>query len=410
MEVVVKRAAGLDIHKATVVAAVQTPDSQETRTFGTMTRELGALAAWLTEQGVTQVGMEATGVWWMPIYNVLEEHPFDLLVVNPQHMKAVPGRKTDVTDAEWICDLVRHGLVQPSFVPSKEQRERRELVRYRKALVRERADAVNRLQKTLEGANIKLGMVATDILGASGRQILTALIEGRDDPATLARMAKGRLRTKQEDLTQALTGRITAHQRFLLREQLAHIEELEARIARLSQELDERLRPFAREQAALTLLDAIPGVGRTVAETVIAEIGVEMDRFPSAAHLASWAGLCPGNNQSGGKRLHGRTRKGDPWLRETLVEAARAAARTKGSYLGAQYRRIAARRGGKRAALAVAHTMLVIIYHMLRDGTVYQDLGDTYFDHRDKTAIARRAKKRLEALGFTVTIEEPTAA
>jgi transposase len=344
------------------------------------------------------------------VYNVLEEYPFELLLANAQHMKAVPGRKTDVQDAEWICDLLRHGLLRPSFVPSREQRERRELVRYRKTLVRERANEVNRLQKTLEGANIKLGMVATDILGASGREILKGLIEGRDDPAVLAQLAKGRLRTKQDALQQALYGKISAHQRFLLREQLAHIEELEARIERLSQELEERLRPFEREQAALVLLDAIPGVGRTVAETVIVEIGVDMSRFPSAAHLASWAGLCPGNNESGGKRKSGRTRKGDAWLRETLVEAARAAARTKGSYLGAQYRRIAARRGGKRAALAVAHSILVIIYHMLKDGTVYSDLGDTYFDQRDKLAVARRARKRLAALGFTVTIEELDAA
>jgi transposase len=410
VEIVVERAAGLDVHKATVVASMHTPEGQETRTFGTMTRDLEALADWLGERGVTQVAMEATGVFWQPVYNVLEEYPFELLLANAQHMKAVPGRKTDVQDAEWICDLLRHGLLRPSFVPSREQRERRELVRYRKTLVRERANEVNRLQKTLEGANIKLGMVATDILGASGREILKGLIEGRDDPAVLVQLAKGRLRTKQDALQQALYGKISAHQRFLLREQLAHIEELEARIERLSQELEERLRPFEREQAALVLLDAIPGVGRTVAETVIVEIGVDMSRFPSAAHLASWAGLCPGNNESGGKRKSGRTRKGDAWLRETLVEAARAAARTKGSYLGAQYRRIAARRGGKRAALAVAHSILVIIYHMLKDGTVYSDLGDTYFDQRDKLAVARRARKRLAALGFTVTIEELDAA
>lgn len=410
MQVVAERAAGLDVHKATVVASVHTPDGQDTRTFGTMTPDLAALVAWLTEQGVTHVGMEATGVFWQPVFNVLEEGPFELFLANAQHMRAVPGRKTDVKDAEWICDLVRHGLLKASFVPSREQRERRELVRYRKSLVRERADASNRLQKTLEGANIKLGMVATDILGASGREILRALIAGREDPAALAALAKGRLRTKQDELAKALTGKLSAHQRFLLGEQLAHIEELEGRIARLSQELDGRLCACAREHAALRLLDAIPGVGKTVAETVIVEIGVDMSRFPSAAHLASWAGLCPGNNESAGKRKSGKTRKGTPWLRETLVEAARAAARTKGSYLGAQYRRIAARRGAKRAAVAVAHTILVIIYHMLRDGTLYADLGATYFDERDKLAVARRAKKRLQALGFTVTIEELDAA
>jgi transposase len=406
MDIVIERAAGLDVHKATVVAAVHTPAGQETRTFGTMTEDLEALATWLRQQGITQVAMEATGVYWKPIYNILEDHPFELLLANAQHVKAVPGRKTDVKDAEWLCDLLRHGLLQPSFVPSREQRERRELVRYRKTLIRERADAVNRLQQTLEGANIKLSMVATDILGASGREMLRALIAGRDDPAAVAQLAKGRLRTKQGQLAKALTGKMTAHQRFLLQEQLEHIEELEVRIERLSQELEERLRPFEREQAALRLLDEIPGIGMTVAQTVIAEIGVDMERFASAAHLASWAGLCPGNNESAGKRKSGRTRKGNPWLREALVEAARAAARTRGSYLGAQYRRIAARRGSKRAAVAVAHTLLGIIYHLLKHGTVYSDLGDTYFDERDRLAVARRARKRLEALGFTVTIPE----
>jgi transposase len=344
------------------------------------------------------------------VYNVLEDYPFDLLLANAQHMRAVPGRKTDVKDAEWICDLLRHGLLRPSFVPSREDRERRELVRYRKTLVRERADAVNRLQKTLEGANIKLTTVVTDILGATGRDILRSLIDGESDPTALALLARRRLRAKQEGLAQALNGKIGPHQRGMLREQLGHIEELEARIERLNVELEERMRPFEGEQAAMRLLDDIPGVGRIVAETVIAEIGTNMDRFASAAHLASWAGLCPGNNESGGKRQSGRTRKGDPWLRETLVEAARAAARTKGSYLGAQYRRIAARRGSKRATLAVAHTLLVIMYYMLRDGTTYSDLGDTYFDQRDRMAVARRAQKRLHALGFKVTIEEADAA
>jgi transposase len=315
MQVVVERAAGLDVHKATVVANVQTPEGSQTRTFGTMTRDLEALAGWLQDQGVTQVGMEATGVLWKPIYNVVETWSFTLLLVNPQHMKAVPGRKTDVKDAEWLCDLLRHGLLTPSVVPEREQRERRELVRSRKTVILDRADQVNRLQKTLEGAHIKLGLVATDILGASGRAILLALADGFTDAVALSGMAKGRLRAKNEALQLALRGSIGAHQRFLLRLQLTRIEELESHITALSRELDVRLERDVQAQAALVLLDSIPGVGKTVAETVIAESGTDMSRFPSAAHLASWAGLCPGNNESAGKRHSGTTRTGYTWLR-----------------------------------------------------------------------------------------------
>lgn len=402
MQIVIERAAGLDIHKQTVVAAVQTPESRSTRTFGTMTRELEQLAAWLLEQGITHVAMEATGVYWQPVYNVLEEHPFELLVVNAQHFKAVPGRKTDVKDAEWLCDLLRHGLVRGSFIPEREQRERRELVRYRKALVRERASELNRIQKTLEGANIKLAAVASDVVGVSGRRMLEGLVAGERDPAVLADLARGKLQRQHAALEQALTGKLGAHQQFLLAEQLSHLDELDARIGRVSAELEARLDPFATE--AVALLDSIPGIGRTVAEVLVAEVGSQVDRFPTASHLASWAGLCPGNRESAGKRQSGRTRKGNPWLREVLVEAAQAASRTKGSYLQAQYRRLAARRGRKRALVAVAHSLLVIVYHVLASRQPYRELGADYFDRRDHAAKTRRLTKQLEQLGYTVTL------
>ncbi len=402
MEVVVARAAGLDVHKKTVVATVQTPERRETRTFGTMTADLGKLAAWLRGEGVTHVVLESTGSFWLPVYNLLEQDAFELVVVNAQHVKQVPGRKTDVKDSEWLCDLLRYGLLRGSFIPDKEQRERRELARYRKALIRERADEVNRIQKLLEGANIKLAAVATDVLGVSGRQMLEALVAGTTDPQALAALAKGKLKRKRPDLEQALAGLVGEHHRFVLREQLGHIDDLDARIARLSTELEARLRPFA---AALDALDSIPGVGRHTAEVILAELGAALARFPSAAHLASWAGLCPGNHESAGKRHSGRTRKGNPWLRDALVEAAWAAAHTKGTYLSAQYHRLAARRGAKRALVAVAHTLLVIVYHVLTTGELYRELGADYFDQRNKEALARRLVKRLSTLGYTVTLE-----
>lgn len=403
MRVVVERGAGLDVHKATVVCCVQTPEVQETRTFRTFTGDLRRMADWLRSCGVTHVAMESTGVYWQPIYNVLEEEDgLDLTVANARHIKAVPGRKTDVKDAEWICDLLRHGLLQPSFIPSKQQRERRELVRYRKSLVRERASEVQRIQKILEACNIKLASVATDVVGVSGRQMIEAMIAGVTDSRRLAAMAKGRLRDKSDLLEEALVGMVGTHQRFLLAEQLGHIDDLDTRIARVSKEVEARLRPFAE---ALELLVTIPGVGRLTAECIAAELGVDMERFPSAAHLSSWAGLCPGNHESAGKRYSGRTRKGNPWLRTALIEAARAAARTKGTYLNALYHRVAARRGAKRAAVAVAHALLVAIYYMLKRQEAYRDLGYTYFDERQKDALVRRMAKRMEALGYKVTVE-----
>jgi transposase len=406
MDVVYERCCGLDVHKTSVVACLLLSRSagepvRTVRTFGTMTGDLLALADWLAEAGCTHVAMESTGVYWKPLWNLLEDG-FELLLVNPRHSKAVPGRKTDVTDAEWIADLLRHGLLRASYVPNRPQRELRELTRYRTSLVRERTAAANRLQKTLEGANIKLASVATDILGTSGREILAALVAGETDGAALAQLAQGRLREKLPQLEQALVGCIGPHQRFLVAEHLAHIACLEAAIERVSAEIAERLRPCAE---AVARLDTIPGIGPYLAEALIAEIGTDMSRFPTAAHLASWAGMCPGNHDSAGKRRSGKTRKGSPWLRALLVQAAHAGARKKDTYLGAQYRRLAARRGKSRAAVAVGHTILVIAYHLLRDGTDYHDLGPRYFDERDRRAVQRRLVHRLEGLGYTVSLQ-----
>jgi transposase len=402
MEVTYERCAGLDIHKKTVVACVVTPEGQETRTFGTMTRDLLALADWLLEHQVTHVAMESTGVFWKPIYNLLEGLELTLLVVNAAHIKAVPGRKTDVKDAAWIADLLHHGLLRGSYIPERPQRELRELVRYRRNLIHERSRVINRIQQVLEGANIKLSSVATDIVGVSGRAMLEALASGSEDPQALAALARGKLRAKGAALQEALQGLIGEHQRMMLKSQLRHLDFLDEEIAQLDQEVAARMGPF---EEAIQVVDEVPGVGRRVAEEVLAEVGTDMSRFPTADHLASWARLCPGNNESAGKRKSGRTGRGNPWLRSTLVEAARGAARKKGSYLAAQYRRLAARRGDKRAIVAVAHTILVTIYHLLRHGTTYLDLGGNYFDERERQATLRRVVHRIERLGYKVTLE-----
>jgi transposase len=411
MRVVYERCCGLDVHKSSVVACVLAMGAsgepqKEVRTFGTMTADILALADWLVGWGCTHVAMESTGVYWKPIWNLLESS-FTLLLANARHIKAVPGRKTDVRDSEWIADLLQHGLLQPSFVPDRPQRELRELTRYRTSLIRERAAEVNRLQKTLEGANIKLAAVATDIAGKSGRQIVAALVGGTTDPAALADLAKGRMREKLPALERALAGCMGPHQRFMLAEQLAHVEYLDASIDRVSGEIQERLRP---EEDTIARLVTIPGVGRRTAEVLVAEIGTDMRQFPTARHLASWAGLCPGNNESAGKRKSGRTRKGNPWLRTALVEVAQAAGRARQTYLGAHYRRLASRRGKKKACVAVGHTILGIAYHVLDRGTTYEDLGPQYFDRRDRTAVERRLVGRLESLGYKVTIEPVTPA
>jgi transposase len=407
MDVVHPRCCGLDVHKQTVVACVLCsgptggPPQRTVRTFGTMTDELLALADWLAAERITHVAMEATGSYWKPIWNLLESS-FDLLLANAQHIKAVPGRKTDVKDAEWIADLLRHGLLRPSFVPDRAQRELRELTRYRTSLVQERAAEASRLQKTLEGANLKLGDVASNVLGRSARAMLEQLVAGQTDVGVLAQLARGRLRTKIPQLERALAGRVAPHQQFLLAQQLAHLDYLDEAIERVSAEVAERLRPV---EAAVERLDTIPGVGRRTAEILLAEIGPDMARFPTAGHLASWAGMCPGHDESAGKRRSGKTRRGSPWLRQALVEAAQAAGRTRGTYLSAQYHRLAARRGKKKAVIAVGHTILVTAYHLLARDQAYEELGPDFFERRDRAAVERRSVRRLEALGYRVTLE-----
>lgn len=405
MNIVYERCAGLDVHKKSVTACAITPDTKgqrhkEHERFSTMTPDLLRLRQWLSTRGVTHVAMESTSVYWQPIYSLLEEH-FELLLVNAQHIKAVPGRKTDVKDAEWLADLLQHGLLRPSFVPPVSQRQVRELTRYRTSLSQERCRAVNRLQKILEGANIKLASVASDVMGVSARAMLEALLTGEDDPKSLAELARGCMRSKRDLLAQALQGRFTAHHRFLIKEQLAHIDSLEECIAQLSKEIAERLRPF---EAQLKRLETIPGIKRRLAENILAEIGEDMSRFPSARHLASWAGMCPGNHESAGKRLSGKTRKGSPWLRTALVEAAHAATHTKDCYLSAQYYRLALRRGAKKATIAVGHTLLVIIYHVLAEEKDYEDPGGNYFDEWDRQAVQKQLVRRLEKLGYDVTL------
>jgi len=406
MEVVYERCCGLDVHKRTVVACRITPGpggvpEKEVRTFETMTDDLLSLSRWLSEAGVTHVAMESTGVYWKPIWNLLEED-FELILANPRQIKARSRRKTDVHDSEWIADLLRHGLIEPSFVPGREQRELRELTRYRTSLVQERSAELNRLQKTLEGANVKLASVASDVHGKSARQMLEGLMAGETDTALLADLAMGTLRAKIPQLRRALQGRFAPHQRFLIAQQLAHIDALDVSIEAVTAEIDERMRPFADE---VERLDSIPGVGTIAAHEIIAEIGVDMTKFGTPQRLASWTKMCPGVNESGGKRRSGRTGKGDRWLRATLVQAAHAAGRGK-TYLASQYHRLAGRRGAKKAAVAVGHSILVIAYHILDNpGMTYQDLGANYLDERRKQRLTHNLVKRLQGLGFYVTLE-----
>jgi transposase len=411
MDVVHPQCAGLDVHKKTVVAATIVPDGQgglgkEVRTFGTMTADLLELSDWLLGLGVTNVAMESTGEYWKPVYNILEEN-FQVLLANAQHIKKVLGRKTDVSDAEWIADLLRHGLLRGSFIPPEGLRELRELTRHRTNFVRERATLVNRVQKTLESANIKLASVATNVMGASGRAILDAIITGSTTPTEMAELAKGRLREKREQLDRALAGRVKPHHRFVLSELLCQIDSLDETIARFDAEIEKYTRPF---EEAVTLLDTIPGVARRAAEIIVSEIGQDMSRFPTADHLAAWAGVAPGNNESAGKRYSGTVRKGDWALKVTLVQAAHAASHTRNTYLSAQYHRLAGKRGKKRAILAVAHSILVIAYHLIQRNEPYRDLGSDYFDKQRPEATAQRLLKRLQRLGFDVSqIGQPTS-
>jgi transposase len=402
MKVLYERCAGCDMHKKTVTVHVAVPEGSETRTYGTTTTELLALVEWLVACEITHAAMESTGVYWKPLYNLLEATGLTVFVVNAAHMKAVPGRKTDVQDAVWICDLMQHGLLKPSFIPPRPQRELRELVRYRISLIQERADEANRIQKVLEGGNIKLGSVVSNVLGTSGRAILAAIAAGTNTPEEMAAMANRRLRATPEELVAALQGRLTDHQRLMLQMQLDHVRYLDQQIEALDGEVGKRLAPF---EAQLRQLDTIPGVSQRVAEVMVAVAGTDMTRFPNADHLVSWAGMCPGSNESAGKRRNARTRKGNAMLRGTLTQAGHAAGHTKNTYLGATYRRIAARRGRKKAAIAVGRTILEIAYFVLRDGVAYEELGANYYDERKKAAVVRNAIKRLERLGYRVAVE-----
>lgn len=409
MERLFERCAGLDIHKETVVACVRVPGEdggrdQQTRTFGTTTEQLLVLLDWLRGWGVTLVGMESTGIYWRPVYYLLEDH-MECWLLNAQHLRNVPGRKTDVKDAEWICQLVEHGLVRASFVPPREIRELRDLTRYRKAQIEERTREVQRLEKTLQDAGIKLSSVASKVLGVSGRLMLDALISGTHDPEVLAELAKGRLRNKLPALKHALEGRFTGHHALIVGQQLSHIDYLEEAIVALSERIDEVIAPFASKVA---LLDTIPGVDKRTAELLIAEIGADMSVFPTHRHLASWAGICPGQNESAGKSRSGKTRKGSKWLRAGLTEAAKASSRSKGTYLNAQYQRLRGRRGHQKATIAVAHSILVASWHILSYDIQYADLGEDYFIRR-QTEHADRYRNRLihqlEKLGHKVTLE-----
>jgi transposase len=397
----------LDVHKRFVEAHAITPEGAETRRFGTMLEELSTLVDWLRSLAIVEVAMESTGVYWKPVYNLLEAAGMQPVVANAHHVKAIPGRKTDAKDAEWIAQLHQHGLLPTSFIPDRQQRELRELTRYRRSLIQERSREAARIQKVLEGANIKLASVASNPLGVSGRAILRQMVAGVTDSQQLAALARGRLQRKHEALASALRGLIGPHQRLLLEEQLNHLEELDTRIARLSEEIEQRLGPFAK---TLEAMDRVPGVGLRTAQDVLAETGTDMSRFPSASHLASWAKLCPGNHQTGGKRKSGRRPPGNKWLESALVEAAKAARNKKNCYLSAQYHHLARRRGSRRATIAVAHSLLTILYYVIRDGCEYRDLGPSYYDERRRDALQRNLVTRLTKLGYEVTVRDQREA
>jgi len=405
MQVVHEKCAGLDVHKKTVVACVITPKDKggwekEIRTFSTMTKDLLNLSDWLTSKGCTHVAMESTGEYWRPVFNILEGN-LEVILVNARHIKAVPGRKTDIKDAQWIAELLQHGLLRASFIPPVEQRDLRDLTRHRSNFVRERVNLVNRVQKVLEGANIKLGCVASDVLGVSGRAMLGAIVDGNSSPELMAKLAQGTLRQKQDLLVEALEGRVRPHHKFILAQLLGIIDGIDETIAQFDREIEDYCRPFAE---AVELVDTIPGVAKRTAEIIVSEIGTDMSRFPSAEHLAAWAGLAPGNYESGGKTLSASTRKGNRFLRTILVQSAHGLARTK-TYLSAQYRRLSARRGKKRAAVAVAHSILVIAYHLISRHEPYRDLGADYFDQQRPESVKKRLVKRLEKLGYQVNLE-----
>jgi len=405
MEVLYRRCCGLDVHKETVVACLRVVSGdeviREVRTFETTTASLMALSEWLAKNGCTHVAMEATGVYWKPVWHILDDGDFQLILANAAHVKNVPGRKTDVNDATWLADLLAHGLIRASFVPDTQTQELRTLLRTRKQLVREKSSHILRVQKMLEDANIKLDSVITDVMGMSGRAMIEALIAGESNPAKLARLANYRLRASQEKLREALRGRVTKHHRFLLRLHLNQIDALDASIVMIDEQVEAGIAPF---RAAVGQVMTIPGIRDIGAQVIVSEIGTDMSRFPSEGHLISWAGLCPRNDESAGKRRSNRLRKGAPWLKTTLVQCAWAAVRKKGSYLQAQFLRLKARRGPKKAIMAVAASILTAIYHMLKDGTLYQDLGSNHFQNRSKGQQTKRLVKRLADLGYNVAL------
>jgi transposase len=410
MEVLHPHCAGLDVHKESVVACVRHMANgkvnTQVKTFKTTTQELMALSDWLSTEGCTHIGMEATGVYWKPVWHILSDGGFELVLANAAHVKNVPGRKTDVNDATWLADLMAHGLIRASFVPDEPTQQMRDLLRTRKQMVRERSSHVQRIQKTLEDANIKLDLVVTDILGLSGRRILEALIDGQTVPQALASLAHRRIVATVDELEAALRGRVTKHHRFLLKLHLDQIDAIDAAIARLDEEVNANVEPF---RAAIELLSSIPGISRLSAEVLVSEIGIDMSRFETEGHLISWSGLCPRNDESAGKRRSTRMKKGAPWLKTTLVQCAWAASRKKNSYLQAQYLRLRSRRGAKKAICAVAASILTAAYHMLKNGTFYEDLGAAYFDKRAKGKHVLRLINRLQNLGFAVQLT-PTAA
>jgi transposase len=407
MDVIIERACGMDVHKDSITACIITPNGKEIQSFSTKTVFLLKLLDWIKDHGCTHVAMESTSVYWKPIVNLLESEDIEFLVVNAQHIKAVPGRKTDVNDAEWIAKLLRHGLLKASFIPDRNQRELRELVRYRRSIIEERARQHNRIQKVLEGANIKLGSVVSEIMGVSSQEMLRAIADGEDDPVKLASFARRTLKKKKDELELALRGYISPHQRMMLKTILTHIDFLTEQIEMLDQEVAQRVSSY---QEDVDRLDSIPGIAKRMAEQILSEVGTNVkEQFPSAAHMCSWAGLVPGQNESAGKRKSSKTKKGNKYLRSALTEAAHSVRGSK-NYLGALYRRTASRKGRKRAGIVVAHAILRISYYLLTRKEMYVDLGEDYFDKQRKQSIVRHSLRRLESLGYSVSLSESEAS
>ena len=403
MDIIIERACGMDVHKDSITACVMTPEGKEIESFSTKTVFLLELIDWIKRHGCTHVAMESTSVYWKPIVNLLEAEDIEFLVVNAQHIKAVPGRKTDVKDAEWIANLLRHGLLRASYIPDRNQRELRELVRYRRSIIEEQARQHNRIQKVLEGANIKLGSVVSDIMGVSAKEMLRAIADGEENPEVLSNFARRTMKKKKEDLKLALKGYISPHQRMMLKTILTHIDFLTEQIDTLDQEVAQRVSDF---QEDIDRLDSIPGIAPRMAQQILSEIGTDVkNQFPSAAHMCSWAGLVPGSNESAGKRKSSKMKKGNKYLRSALTEAAHSVRGSK-NYLGALYRRTASRKGRKRAGIVVAHAILRISYYLLTRKEMYVDLGEDYFDKQKQQSIVRHSLRRLESLGYSVTLTE----